>query len=281
MTGRSSRAIWLLPFLVVALCVASCATLAPGTGGSAPGATSLVTRLTYEVVSRRPHDATAWTQGLVMDQGGRLFESTGRVGLSSLREVDPRRGRVIRQVAPPDEVFAEGLALVDGRLIQLTWHESLAYAWDAQTFELLSTWTYDGEGWGLCFDEQRLVMSDGSSRLVFRDALTFEDLGGVEVTLDGRPLPRLNELECVGDRIWANVWETDQVVRIDPATGRVDGVLLADGLLEPHPARTDPGAVLNGIAFDARTGTYLLTGKLWPELIEVVILESDPAGTRQ
>lgn len=213
-----------------------------------------------------------------MDEGGRLFESTGRVGLSSLREVDPETGGVMRQVAPPDEVFAEGLALADGRLIQLTWREGLAYAWDAQTFDLLTTWTYEGEGWGLCFDGRRLVMSDGSPRLAFRDALTFELLGGVEVTLDGKPLPRLNELECVGDRIWANVWETDQLVRIDPVSGRVDGVLLADGLLEPHPVRTDPGAVLNGIAFDTRTGTYLLTGKLWPELIEVVFVESHPAG---
>ncbi len=231
--------------------------------------------LDWEVVSRRTHDTGAFTQGLQLDARGRLYESTGRYGESTLREVDAASGEVLRSLTLPDEWFGEGLALLDGDLVQLTWRAGIAERRDAETFELIDTYAYEGEGWGLCFDGERLVMSDGSDRLSFRDASTFDVSGSLAVTFEGQPLHRLNELECVEGSVWANVWGSDVVVRIDPADGHVEGLLDLRGILEPHPATSDPGAVLNGIAWDAATGTFLVTGKLWPELIEIRV--SDPA----
>ena len=226
-------------------------------------------RLAYEVVSRRPHDPEAFTQGLVLDPLGRLFESTGLLGRSSLREVDPLSGEVLRMRTLPDEQFGEGLALVDDRLVQLTWQNGVATAWDATTFEPLETFGYEGEGWGLCHDGTRLVMSDGSDRLTFRDAATFEAVGGIDVSVADRPRDALNELECVDGAVWANVYRTDRIVRIDPATGMVTGVLDLEGIIDPHPVDAQPSAVLNGIAHDPLADTFLITGKLWPELIEI------------
>ena len=234
------------------------------------------TRLGYEVVSRRPHDPEAFTQGLVVDEAGRMFESTGLEGRSSLREVDPLAGTVLRMRELPDDQFGEGLALVDDRLVQLTWRDGIATVWDADTFEPLETFTYEGEGWGLCHDGTRLVMSDGSARLTFRDPSSFEELGGVDVTIRGRPRPALNELECVDGAVWANVYQTDRIVRIDPESGVVTGVLDLAGIIVPHPDDARRGAVLNGVAYDRVAGTFLVTGKLWPELIEIRLL--DPAA---
>ena len=236
-----------------------------------PGSSS---RLDWEVVSRRPHDPGAFTQGLQLDPVGRLYESTGREGRSTLREVDAQTGDVLRSVALPAEHFGEGLALVDDRLIQLTWLDGVATAWDADTFEPRETFSYDGQGWGLCHDGARLIMTDGSDKLTFRDASTFEVLGSVSVSLYGEPLHRLNELECVADAVWANVWTTDTIVRIDPVDGRVTGLLDLAGIVEPHPALEQSGAVLNGIAYDSSADTFLITGKLWPELIEIRISEN-------
>jgi glutamine cyclotransferase len=250
------------------------APLASPSSTALPPETRRPATLAWEVVSRRPHDALAWTQGLQLDPEGRLFESTGLEGRSTLREVDPRSGRVLRSVALPDDRFAEGLALVDDRLIQLTWQDGVATAWDAGSFTPLEQFAYDGEGWGLCFDGRRLVMSDGSDRLTFRDAATFEPLGSVEVTLAGRPLAALNELECVDGAVWANVWLTDRIVRIDPEAGEVTGILDLPGILEaPTPEGQDPPDVLNGIAWDAHAGTFLVTGKLWPELLEIRVTD--------
>ena len=230
--------------------------------------------LAWEVVSRRPHDPAAFTQGLVLDPNGRLYESTGLYGLSTLREADAWSGDVTRSISLPDDHFGEGLALVGERLLQLTWRAGIATAWDAATFAPLATFEYEGEGWGLCHDGERLVMSDGSDRLVFRDPRTFEIDGSVAVTLDGQPIDRLNELECVDGMVWANVWQTDQVVRIDPSDGLVTGILDLSGILEPHPAGASSRDVLNGIAYDAAADTYLVTGKGWPELIEIRLLDA-------
>ena len=240
----------------------------------AEAATEPVDSIGWEVVSRRPHDPDAFTQGLQLDRSGRLFESTGLYGASTLRQVDPLDGRVLRQLDLPDDWFGEGLALVGEDLVQLTWKVGTATRRDADTFELLDAYSYAGEGWGLCFDGERLVMSDGSDVLTFRDADTFEVLDTVAVTLEGQPLSRLNELECVDDAVWANVWYRDLVVRIDPADGRVSGVLDLAGILEPHPQESVAGAVLNGIAWDSSAETFLVTGKRWPELIEIRLLES-------
>jgi glutamine cyclotransferase len=241
------------------------ATVAPS---SAP-----VVRLSLEVLSTRPHDTAAWTEGLLLDPAGVLYESTGIVGESTLRQVDASAGTVLRSVTLPGDLYGEGLALVGDRFIQLTWRDGVALVWDAATLTQTGSFEYTGEGWGLCFDGTRLVMSDGSSTLTFRDPVTFEVLGTVEVTVEGQPVDRLNELECVGGSVWANVWETPWIVRIDAATGAITGALDTTGMITPDPSDADPGAVLNGIAYDAGADTFLLTGKRWPSMFEVRISE--------
>jgi glutamine cyclotransferase len=233
-----------------------------------------VPELAWELVARWPHDAEAWTQGLQLDAAGRLYESTGLLGHSSLREVERESGRLLRSVALPDDVFAEGIAIVDDRIIQLTWKDGLAWSWKAATFEPLDTYRYSGEGWGLCFDGQRLVMSDGRDRLTFRDAATFERLGAVDLVHDLADL-RLNELECVAGEVWANAYQTDTIVRIDPASGHVTGLLDLADLRVLGGAHAEGWDVLNGIAYDASADTYLVTGKLWSELFEIRVLEPE------
>ncbi|MEZ4596019.1 MAG: glutaminyl-peptide cyclotransferase [Chloroflexota bacterium] len=168
-------------------------------------------------------------------------------------------------------MYGEGLALADGRLIQLTWKDGVALAWDPDTFELLGSHPYAGEGWGLCSDGSRLVMSDGSDTLTFRDPATFEATDRVSVTVMGEPLLKIDELECVDGEVWANVWETPYIVRIDPSSGVVTGALDLTGLADPDPSASDPGAVLNGIAYDASSDTFLVTGKLWPTMYELSV----------
>jgi len=244
-------------------------------------------RWRVEVVASYPHDAAAYTQGLLYDDGT-LVESTGRYGVSELRRVDLESGVVMRRVRLPDELFAEGLARLPAaagrpaRLVQLTWREGLAVVWDAASFARLGEHRYQGEGWGLCYDAGgegsgggRLVMSDGSSWLTFRDPQTFSELGGVEASLEGRPLANLNELECVGGRVWANVFGSESLIEIDLADGRVTGVADASGLLDAGEARGVD--VLNGIAYDPADGTFLLTGKLWPKLFRVRLVEAAAA----
>ncbi|HEY4592695.1 MAG TPA: glutaminyl-peptide cyclotransferase [Thermoanaerobaculia bacterium] len=226
-------------------------------------------RLKVKVLSTRPHDPEAFTQGLVLD-GDTLYESTGLNGKSSLREVDPRSGQVKRRLDIPYEYFAEGLALVDGRLIQITWQTEKAFVYNRADFKEVGEFRYDGEGWGLCYDGSRLVMSDGSDRLTFRDPKTFAVQSILNVTRSGQPARELNELECVDGLIYANVWQTDNILRIDPKNGRVTGVIDASGLLTPEERqKTD---VLNGIAWNPRTKTFLITGKLWPKMFEVQLV---------
>lgn len=232
--------------------------------------------LGVEVVRSSPHDRRAFTEGLVLD-GGRLYESTGLYGSSELREVDRRTGRVRRLRRLPPSQFGEGLALVGSRLFQLTYREGVANVFDRATFRRVGTRRYRGEGWGLCYDGSRLVQSDGSSWLTFRDPASFRVLGRVQVVVRGPARARaglaagtvrfLNELECVGARVYANVWHTDLIVEIDPATGRVTAVIDASGLLAED--ERDGVDVLNGIAFAPERGTFLLTGKYWPRLFEV------------
>jgi glutamine cyclotransferase len=229
-------------------------------------------RLKVEVVSVRPHDPEAFTQGLVF-HGGSLYESAGNYGKSSLREVDPKTGTVRRKVPVAAEYFAEGLALVDDRLIQITWKEEKALVYNLADFKPAGELRYDGEGWGLCYDGARIVMSDGSDRLTFRDPKTFATISTLNVTREGKPVPQLNELECVDGLVYANVWQTDEILRIDPKDGRVTAVVDAAGLLTPDERRT--ADVLNGIAWDPSAKTFLITGKLWPKMFEVRFV---PAG---
>ncbi len=225
--------------------------------------------LAVRVRAEYPHDPQAFTQGLLVD-GDRLFESTGLHGRSSVREVEITTGEVVRRQDLSARLFGEGLAEVGDRLIQLTWQSGLALLWDRDHFTREGELSYSGEGWGLTWDGHRLVMSDGSSWLVFRDPQTFEELGRVQVTLNGQPLPRLNELEWVDGEVWANVWQSQSIVRIDPVTGEVTGVADCSEL----EARLPPGSsskidVLNGIAYWPTHHTFLVTGKLWPKMFEV------------
>lgn len=263
--------------LVVALSLwviaarASAISPSPAAPGSVAASPLAPVFLSWEVVRSFPHDPGAWTEGLLVDSQGRLFESTGIVGRTSIREVDRATGEVLRSAQPPDGVYGEGLALAGDRFLQITWRDGVALAWDPRTFELRGTYPYTGEGWGLCSDGARLVMSDGSDTLTFRDPTTFEPMGTVAVTIQGQPLVQLNELECVDGQVWANVWETPYIVRIDPTSGVVTGVLDMTGLADPDPSASDPGAVLNGIAYDPATDTFLVTGKLWPTMYELRI----------
>ncbi len=228
--------------------------------------------LILSLVRRIPHDTKAFTQGLLFDRSGRLWESTGLWGLSTVRELDPATGSVLRSIPTPDGAFGEGLAIgAAGELVQLTWQEGIAWRYDPDTLTVIGSWSYAGEGWGLCSDGSRLVMSDGSPRLTFRDPATFLPTGEVTVTRAGLPVPRLNELECADGAVWANIWMTDEIVRIDPATGVVTGVLDLAGLVEPHPVLRDPVAVLNGITRVPDGPGWLITGKLWPEIVEIVL----------
>jgi glutamine cyclotransferase len=272
--------------LAIALALGSCLALLPPVAATAdpPSATAVASAdevvepplLEWELVSRRPHDTGAWTQGLLLDGQGRLFESTGSTGPdgSTLREVDPDSGEVLRERRPPTDEYSEGLALVGDELVQITWKDNVARRYDLETFEITGGHAYEGQGWGLCHDGQRLVMSDGSDRLTFRDPQSFETGGMVEVTLGGEPLTRLNELECVDGMVWSNVLGSDAVVRIDPAAGAVTGVLDLRPLRDLLAASDGSGGSLNGIAYDRVADTYLVTGKLWSELFEIRLLEA-------
>ncbi len=223
-------------------------------------------KLRVEVLDTRPHDTSAFTQGLVY-QDGALFESTGVYGNSSLREVDPQTGEVRRRLNLPSSIFAEGLALAHGRLTLLTWREHTAFQYDPATFSAAGEFTYSGEGWGLAFDGSRLIMSDGSSRLFFRDPDTFDIVSSTTVTLNGVPRDRINELEYAKGAIYANVWGYDTILKIDPRTGRVLATIDASGLLTADERKH--ADVLNGIAYDPGRETFLITGKYWPKLFEV------------
>jgi glutaminyl-peptide cyclotransferase len=223
-------------------------------------------RLRVQVVATYPHDPGAFTQGLVL-AGGRLFESTGLEGRSSLREVDVTSGRVMRKLDVPAPVFAEGLALVGSRLFQLTWKHEVAYTYDRDSFKKGPSFDYVGEGWGLCYDGREIVMSDGSARLTFRGPETFRPVREITVRTAGQPVDDLNELECVGRHVYANVWMTDRIVRIDAKSGEVTAVIDAANLLPP--AERFGTDVLNGIAHDPKDDTFLITGKLWPRMFRV------------
>lgn len=225
-----------------------------------------VERLRAEVVRTLPHDRDAFTQGLVVADGA-LYESLGRYGESRVRRIDLATGDVRTEAWLASTLFGEGLTRVGGRLIQLTWREGRALLWTLPELRAAGERAYQGEGWGLAFDGRRLVMSDGSDRLTFRDPDTFAPLGSVTVTLEGRPVTALNALEWANGAVWANVWGREEVLRIDPAGGRVTAVADASHLLsEEDRAGVD---VLNGIAYDPSSGHFWLTGKLWPLLYEV------------
>jgi glutamine cyclotransferase len=224
----------------------------------------------YKIIHTYPHDPRAYTQGLIY-LDGHLYESTGINGRSSLRMVDLETGRVQQEIAVPGKYFAEGLTNWGSTLIQLTWLSHTAFVYDRFSFRLLRTLHYKGEGWGLTQDGVHLILSDGSAMLRFLDPETFRVVCSIVVKDAGAPVTQLNELEYVRGEIYANVWHTDRIARIDPASGRVVGWIDLSGLLaaDQHP---DPEAVLNGIAWDAGHDRLFVTGKLWPKLFEIKVV---------
>lgn len=233
-------------------------------------ATEPAPQLGYAVVARYPHDPAAFTQGLAWADG-RLYESTGVEGRSSLREVDLITGRVVRSAALQPGQFGEGIAVVGDRILQLTWKSGQALVRERTSFRKLATFDYPGEGWGLAWDGRRLVMSDGSATLVFRDPESFAELGRIDVHDAGTPVTRLNELEVIDGEIWANVWRSERIARIDPASGRVTAWVDLTGL-RPQPGPGQAIDVLNGIAWDAEGKRLFVTGKLWPWLYRIEVL---------
>jgi glutamine cyclotransferase len=234
-----------------------------------------------DVIEAIPHDPTAFTQGLELVDGV-LYEGTGREGESTIRTVDPDTGKVERSADLPADLFGEGITVAGDTIWQITWQDGVAIRRDRATLAERGRAQYDGEGWGLCHDPggDRLIMSDGTDKLTYRDVTTFAEEGEVLVRdAAGEPVEDLNELECVPDRdghvqVYANVWQTDRIVRIDPGAGRVTATVDLAGLLpEEDRAGTD---VLNGIAAIPGTNEFLVTGKLWPTMFRVRFVTSNP-----
>ena len=225
--------------------------------------------LVPKILATWPHDQSSFTEGLAWHDG-HLLESSGLYGRSNIREVNPKSGSVLERKDDPSQVFGEGLAPDEDQLYQLTWREHTGYIYDINSFAQIGTFSYTGEGWGLCFDGQHFLMSDGTATITIRDPKTFTVVGSIQVLQDNNPITRLNELECVGDSIYANVWMTNTILRINEATGAVTGVIDASGLLTPQElVKAGPDGVLNGIAYDEVDGAFFITGKLWPKLFEV------------
>jgi len=227
----------------------------------------------YQVVNTYPHDPNAFTQGLVYLDGV-LYEGTGpnngRSGPgSSIRKVDLETGAVLQSHQLTEVVFGEGIAVFLNRLIQLTWKSQLGFTYELESFDRLAQFTYPTEGWGLTCDGERLIMSDGTANLYFRDPFTFEETGRVEVRAQGRPIRNLNELEWVEGEVFANLWTTHTIARIDPATGQVEGWIDATGILSDADRQGLRVDVFNGIAYDPSKQRLFVTGKWWPKLYQI------------
>jgi glutamine cyclotransferase len=266
---RSTKLLWWMSALLVAAGIATLIVVSGGSRNPAAGTAqeAVARRLDFEVVNDYPHDPNAFLQGLVWHEGY-LYESTGLYGQSTLRRVDLPTGRILKSISLPSNLFGEGLAAVDERLIQLTWKSRLGFVYDCDSFALLRRFTYDTEGWGLTYDGKMLIMSDGSSNLTYLDPVTFSPVRKLGVTMNGRPVENLNELEFIEGSIWSNVWQTDLILCIDPVTGHANSYLDLRGIL-PDRMRTGREDVLNGIAYDARQKRIFVSGKLWPRLLEI------------
>jgi len=224
------------------------------------------------LIETTPHDSTAFTQGLEV-HGNLIFESTGLYGHSGLRELDPSNGDVLRETVVDEIYFGEGITVFDSTVIMLTWMSGTALIFDLETLSLTGNFSYEGEGWGLCFDGQYLVMSNGSSELAFRDPVTFEMRRSVTVISNDEEIDRLNELECVGSTVYANVWGQDRIIAINSSSGVVEFYVSAASLAADQGHTKNE--VLNGIAFDESNGGFWITGKNWTEMY-LVSFESNP-----
>lgn len=249
-----------LPKMLAALALALSALIVP--------AQAAIPVYGYTVVHAYPHDPAAFTEGLFY-LNGFLYESTGLEGKSDIRKVQLSTGKVLQRRPIDPKYFGEGIVAWKGRLAELTWQSQIGFTYDLSTFKPRSTFHYAGEGWALTHDGKRIIMSDGTAQLRFLDPQTLAETGRLNVTLNGRPLAMLNELEWVKGEILANVWQTNYIVRIDPRTGAVTGVIDLSSLAAQEQAKGRPIDVLNGIAYDAEHDRLFVTGKLWPDLYEI------------
>jgi len=238
-----------------------------------PGNSDVIPVYTYNIVNTYPHDRSAFTQGLVFEDGF-LYEGTGLYGQSTLRRVELETGDILQIRGLPDQFFGEGITVYGNEIIQLTWQSNVGFVYDRNSFELLQQFNYSTEGWGITHNATCLIMSDGRSKLHFLDPQTFEEIGQLAVFDDNGPVTRLNELEYVQGEIYANVWQTDRIARIEPRTGRVIGWIDLEGILTAED-RSEPVDVLNGIAYDADTDRLFVTGKLWPKLFEIELISPE------
>ena len=260
------------PFLLVLLLYAVVASTTAKAPISSPA-------LAYQIVHVYPHDSQAFTQGLIYVDG-HLYESTGLNGRSSIRMEDLSSGRVLQHYNLPAEYFGEGLTAWGSNLVQLTWKSRKGFVYDRFTFSVLRTFQYEGEGWGLTHDDRQLIMSDGTSYLRFLDPKSFRVTRRIHVTDPaGHPVENLNELEYIRGEIYANVWETDKIVRISARTGRVLGWIDLSGIIDKGELGSSD-AVLNGIAYDSTGARLFVTGKLWPKLFEIKVGAHRAAGAR-
>lgn len=230
-------------------------------------------RYRCQVVNTYPHDVQCYTQGLFY-LNGMLYESGGLYGESTLRKVDLESGTKLKYVQLHPGLFAEGITMYNQKILLLSWREHVAMVFDLQTFRDIKQFSYPTEGWGIVFDGKEFIMSDGSSTLYRRDTATFGETGRIYVTDGGLPVTHLNELEWINGEIWANVYQTDRIVKIDPETGHVTGVIQCGGLLLPSDY-TDETDVLNGIAYDENSGRIFITGKKWPKVFEIKIAKEE------
>jgi glutamine cyclotransferase len=250
-------------FLIVAAALAACACGPTSQASGTP-------EYSYQVVRVYPHDPMAYTQGLVYLDGV-LYEGTGLEGQSSIRKVKLETGEVLQKRAVPEQYFGEGIVNWKDRLLELTWKAQAGFIYDLKSFTPRSEFQYPGEGWGLTQDGKRIIMSDGSAQLRFWDPETLQETGRITVTDDAGPVKDLNELEWIKGEIYANIWMTDRIARINPSTGKVAGWINLTGLLAPSD-RNDQTDVLNGIAYDAAGDRLFVTGKRWPKLFEIKLI---------
>ena len=225
---------------------------------------------TYQVVHTYPHDRTAFTQGLEF-RDGFLYEGTGLNGRSTVRREKLETGQVLQRIDIPSDYFGEGITVVDGRIVELTWKGQMGFVYDRASFHKLSQFNYTGEGWGLANDGKTIYMSDGSAQIRFWDPKTLQERRRITVRDNGNPVDNLNELEWVHGEIYANIWQQDRIARISPEDGRVIAWVDMRGLLKPAD-QTEPVDVLNGIAYDAARDRLFVTGKLWPKLFEIKLV---------
>lgn len=259
--------------LATLVLVSACACSPSATPTPTAPAADALPAYSYDIVATYPHDPKAFTQGLVYTDGV-LYETTGQEGESWLRKVELATGAVLQQHDIADEFFGEGMVIWGDQIITLTWRGEKGFIFDKATFAPKGEWTYAGEGWGLTADDTQIFMSDGTAQIRKIDPATLQETGRIDVKMNGKPVDKLNELEFVKGEIWANVFETDRIARIDPATGEVKGIIYLGGLLKPDERRkTD---VLNGIAWDKAGDRIFVTGKYWPKLFEIRI--KDPAA---